>query len=87
MVSAVTGTRKEAPREATYAYNVMLRRVLPTIVAVEKPVGITYYEGVFVALGTQRAMRMLNVVICGVPLSTIFFPHDLTNGTIFENSY
>jgi len=27
----------------------------------------------FVALGMQHAMRMHRIVICGLPLSTIFF--------------
>jgi hypothetical protein len=49
-----------------------------------KAVDITYYGGVFVALGTQHAR---NFVICGLPLSTIYFPHYLINGTMFENSY
>jgi hypothetical protein len=38
---------------------------------------------VFVALGIQHEMRMLHV-ICGLPQSTIFFPHYLLNGKIFE---
>jgi hypothetical protein len=30
-------------------------------------------------------MRMRHIVIGGLPRSTIFFPHYLINGTIFEN--
>jgi len=37
-----------------------------------------------VALGIQLAMRMLHIVIGGLPRSTIFFPHYLINGTILE---
>jgi hypothetical protein len=33
---------------------------------------ITYSECVFVALGTQREMRLRRIVICGLPGSTIF---------------
>ena len=30
-------------------------------------------------------MRMRHTVICGLPRSSVFFPHYLKKGTIFEN--
>ena len=38
-----------------------------------KAVSITYYECVFVALGTHHAMGMRHIAICGLSGSTIFF--------------
>jgi len=35
---------------------------------------ITYYEFVFVALGTQKAIRKGYIVICGLSGCIIFFP-------------
>jgi len=45
---------------------------------------ITYPEYVSVALGVRRAILMRHIVIYGLPCSTMFFPHYLINGTIFE---
>jgi len=50
-----------------------LKRIRATIVAVEKQLSITYYEGVFVSLGIQHAMHMLHIVLCGLYGFTIFF--------------
>jgi hypothetical protein len=50
-----------------------LRSVRTTNVVVEKSIGIRYSEYVFVALGSQHAMRMRNIVIRVLPGSIIFF--------------
>ena len=61
----------EQDRQCTY--NVTLRRLRSTIFCSEKAISITYSECVFVALVTQYAMRMQNIVICGLPGCEIFF--------------
>jgi len=38
----------------------------------------------FVALGTQQARRRRHIIICGQPLSILFFPHFHIIGKIFE---
>jgi len=52
-------------------YNVRLRRVRATIVAMEKK-NITNSELVFLALGIQHAMCMRHIIICGLSGSTVF---------------
>ena len=49
-----------------------------------KTINVTYFECEFVALGTQHAMRMRHIFICGLSDFTIFFSHYLIKGTIFE---
>jgi len=51
-----------------------------------KAVSFTYSECVFVDLGVQHAMHTRHFVICDLPRSTIFFPHCLLNGKIFEKT-
>jgi hypothetical protein len=54
-------------------YNVTLRCMCATIVAVAIQGVLTYSECVFVALGIQYAMHMHYVFICGLLSSTVFF--------------
>ena len=45
------------------AYNITLRGVRVTIVAVEKAINVTYSECLFVALGIQHAMSMRRILL------------------------
>jgi len=47
-------------------------RVRANKVALEKAIGLTHSEFVFVALGIQQAMRTHIIDICGLSGSTIF---------------
>jgi hypothetical protein len=61
-------------RTTTHArtYNVTLRRVRATVVAVEKQYVLHILEFVFVALVIQHAMRLRHIAICALLRSTIF---------------
>jgi len=54
-------------------YNVTLRRIRCNLCFSGRAISITYCEDVFVALGVQHAMRVSNIVFCGVLGSTVFF--------------
>jgi len=63
---------KYQDRQCTY--NVTLRRVRPTVVAMEKQLSNTYCECAFVALGIQHAMRMRRIILSTVAcLSVKYF--------------
>ena len=64
-------------------YNVTPRRFRAAIVEVKKSMRITYSECVFVALDTQRAMRVCHIVICCLHGSLIFF-HIISQTTLFS---
>jgi len=50
-----------------------------------KAISITYCECVFVALGTQHAMRMHRITVSTVASPALkYFSTCLANGTIFE---
>jgi len=55
-----------------HTYNVKMRHVRATNVAVENQ-SVTYHKRVFVALNTQRQMRIPHIVNCGLSGSTVFF--------------
>jgi len=73
--------RKHADQNRQNKYTVTWRRVRATIVAAEKQWVLHIPKVcvcVFIALGTQRKMRMRHIAICGLSDCYIFL-HYLTN--------
>jgi len=71
-------SRHATEQDRQFMYNVTLRRVRATIVAVEKQyvlhnLCVCVCVCVFVALDIQHAMRMCHIVIRGLPRSTSVF--------------
>jgi hypothetical protein len=64
-------------------YNVTLRRVGSTTVAVEKQSVLRILSACQVALGIQHAMHMRHIVICDQPGSAIFF-HIISQTAMFS---
>ena len=48
-------------------------RIHANIITVEKAISVAYSGRVYVALGTEHAMRMRYIFIYGLPSSTVFF--------------
>ena len=71
----------EQDRQCTYKLNIEARSC--NLCCSVKANGITYCECVFVALGIQRAIRMRQIVICGMPRPTKCF-YIVINEKIFE---
>jgi hypothetical protein len=42
-----------------------------------KPINMTYFECVFIALGIQHAMRVRHIVVCGLSDCKFIFPRCL----------
>jgi len=82
MSRELTHSAQEQDRQCPQ--NETMSRVPATIVAVEKTISVTYSECVSVALGSQHVTHTRHIAIRALPRSTTFFPHYLTNGTIFE---
>jgi len=73
-------------RKQTVYCNVTLRHLRATIVAV----GNQYSERVFVDLDIWHAMRVRQIVVCGLPGSTVLFHkshkrHDFRNKKVIEH--
>jgi hypothetical protein len=73
---------KSAEERQTMCYTAILGSFPVTIVAVEKQQSITYSECVSVALGTQLAIRLPHIIVCGLLRLYNIFTHYCINGTI-----
>jgi hypothetical protein len=75
----------EQDRQCTYKLNIEARSC--NLCCSVKAKGITYCECVFVALGIQRAIRMRQIVICGMPRPTKFFYIVINEKSFEKKSY
>jgi hypothetical protein len=65
-------------QDRQYTYNITLRRLLATTVAMEEQLGEQYVLDVLSVcvcpdVSFQHAIRMRNIVICRLPGCTVFF--------------
>jgi hypothetical protein len=75
----------EEQQDSKCTYNLTLWRVHATFYfCSDRSISITYSECAFVVLGIHHAIRMRRIVVCGLPGSTMFFPHYLINDTLFK---
>jgi hypothetical protein len=60
------------------------RRFRVTIVTMEKLINITYSECLFLHLRIQHALRMIHIIICGLPGCKIFFTSSHKTARLFK---
>ena len=75
-------TDRQKARQAMYVKNIIEVHSCNQFCS-RKAISITYVKCVFVALGIQRAMRLLHIAICGLPGSTIF-SHIISFAALFS---
>jgi hypothetical protein len=73
--NTISPTLREKKEDRQCTYNVTMRRICATIVAVEKQyvLHILGVQCVFAALVIQHAMRKRNIIVCCLSGSTVFF--------------
>jgi ABC-type polysaccharide/polyol phosphate export permease len=78
-------------RDRQCVYNVTSRRARETIVVVENQYVLLILSVCVCILALfirpENRMRLILLLICGLPACTLFFLHYLINNTIFGNSH